>query len=122
MTPILGGVALFFSFLLVVIASPFATQLAPANGFGLNPSLQNLYMVAHPPLLYLGCVGLTIPFAFGMGSPLARRSDEAWLIAVRRWTLVAWTALGFGSSGRTGRTSRSAGAGTTRGIRSRTRR
>ena len=60
MTPILGGVALFFSFLLVVIASPFATQLAPANGFGLTPSLQNLYMLAHPPLLYLGYVGLTI--------------------------------------------------------------
>ena len=80
-------------------------------------------MVAHPPLLYLGYVGLTIPFAFGMGSLLARRSDEAWLIAVRRWTLVAWTALGFGQrSVRTGRTSRSAGAATTRGIRSRTRR
>ena len=69
---------------------------ASTNVFGLNPSLQNLHMVAHPPLLYLGYVGLTILFAFGMGSLLARRSDEAWLIAVRRWTLVAWTALGFG--------------------------
>jgi cytochrome c-type biogenesis protein CcmF len=95
-TPILGGVALFFSFLLVVVSTPFATQLAPSNGSGLNPSLQNPYMLAHPPLLYLGYVGLTIPFAFGMGALLARRSDEAWLIAVRRWTLVAWTALGFG--------------------------
>jgi cytochrome c-type biogenesis protein CcmF len=95
-TPILGVVSVFFSFLLVVIASPFATQLAPANGAGLNPSLQNPYMLAHPPLLYLGYVGLTIPFAFGMGALLARRSDEAWLIAVRRWTLFAWTALGFG--------------------------
>jgi cytochrome c-type biogenesis protein CcmF len=95
-TPILGAVAVFFSFLLVVIASPFATQLAPANGSGLNPSLQNPYMLAHPPLLYLGYVGLTIPFAFGMGALLARRTDEAWLIAVRRWTLVAWTTLGFG--------------------------
>jgi cytochrome c-type biogenesis protein CcmF len=95
-TPILGGVATFFAFLLVAVSSPFATQIAPANGFGLNPSLQNPYMLAHPPLLYLGYVGLTIPFAFGMGALLARRSDEAWLVAVRRWTLVAWTALGFG--------------------------
>jgi cytochrome c-type biogenesis protein CcmF len=94
--PILAGVTVFFSFLLVAVANPFATQLAPANGSGLNPSLQNPYMLAHPPLLYLGYVGLTIPFAFGMGALLARRDDEAWLVAVRRWTLVAWTALGFG--------------------------
>jgi cytochrome c-type biogenesis protein CcmF len=94
--PILAGVTVFFSFLLVAVANPFATQLAPANGSGLNPSLQNPYMLAHPPLLYLGYVGLTIPFAFAMGALLARRDDEAWLVAVRRWTLVAWTALGFG--------------------------
>jgi cytochrome c-type biogenesis protein CcmF len=95
-TPILGGVAVFFAFLLVFVASPFATQIAPANGVGLNPSLQNPYMLAHPPLLYLGYVGLTVPFAFGMGALLARRTDEAWLVATRRWTLVAWTALGVG--------------------------
>jgi cytochrome c-type biogenesis protein CcmF len=95
-TPILGAVAVFFSFLLVAVASPFATQAAPPNGFGLNPSLQNPYMVAHPPLLYLGYVGLTIPFAFAIGALLARRADEAWIIATRRWTLVAWTALGVG--------------------------
>ena len=53
-------------------------------------------MVAHPPLLYLGYVGLTVPWAFGMGALLARRADEAWIIATRRWTLVAWTALGVG--------------------------
>jgi cytochrome c-type biogenesis protein CcmF len=95
-TPVLGTVTLFFSFLLVAVASPFATQVAPANGFGLNPSLQNPYMVAHPPLLYLGYVGLTIPFAFAIGALLARRTDEAWVVATRRWTLVAWTALGVG--------------------------
>jgi len=94
--PILGGVGAFFSFLLVAVASPFATQTPPADGLGLNPSLQNPYMLAHPPFLYLGYVGLTVPFAFAMGSLLARRSDERWIVATRRWTLAAWTFLGIG--------------------------
>ena len=94
--PVLGGVILFFSLVLVAVASPFATQTAPADGLGLNPSLQNPYMLAHPPMLYLGFVGLTIPFAFAMGALLARRSDELWVVVTRRWTLVAWTFLGFG--------------------------
>jgi cytochrome c-type biogenesis protein CcmF len=94
--PVLGAVASFFAFLLVVVASPFATQAAPAEGAGLNPSLQNPYMLAHPPLLYLGYVGLTVPFAFGMGALLAGRADERWIVATRRWTLLAWTALGVG--------------------------
>ena len=91
-----GAVAVFFAFLVVVVATPFAMQPAPADGAGLNPSLQNPYMMAHPPLLYLGYVGLTIPFAFAMGALLARRTDERWIVATRRWTLVAWTALGIG--------------------------
>ncbi len=94
--PVLGGVALFFAFLLVVVATPFAVQTAPADGAGLNPSLQNPYMMVHPPMLYLGYVGLTVPFAFAMGALLARRTDERWIVATRRWTLVAWTALGIG--------------------------
>src|SRR5437763_1804255 len=94
--PILGAVSTFFAFLLVAVASPFDTQTAPAQGAGLNPSLQNPYMLAHPPLLYLGYVGLTVPFAFGMGALLAGRTDERWIVATRRWTLFAWTALGIG--------------------------
>jgi cytochrome c-type biogenesis protein CcmF len=94
--PVLGGVAAFFAFLVVAVASPFATQPAPLDGAGLNPSLQNPYMIAHPPLLYLGYVGLTVPFAFAVGSLLAGRSDERWIVATRRSTLVAWTALGVG--------------------------
>jgi cytochrome c-type biogenesis protein CcmF len=94
--PVLAAVAVFFSFLLVAVATPFALQTAPADGAGLNPSLQNPYMVAHPPLLYLGYVGLTVPFAFAMGALLARRGDERWIVSTRRWTLVAWTALGIG--------------------------
>jgi cytochrome c-type biogenesis protein CcmF len=94
--PVLGLVGAFFAFMLVAVASPFHTQAAPADGAGLNPSLQNPYMLAHPPLLYLGYVGLTIPFAFAMGALLARRSDELWIVATRRWTLLAWTFLGIG--------------------------
>jgi cytochrome c-type biogenesis protein CcmF len=94
--PVLGGVAVFFAFMLVAVSSPFETQTAPVEGAGLNPSLQNPYMLAHPPLLYLGYVGLTVPFAFGMGALLAGRTDERWIVATRRWTLIAWTALGVG--------------------------
>ena len=94
--PVLGLVTTFFAFMLVVVSSPFDTQLAPADGAGLNPSLQNPYMMIHPPFLYLGYVGLTIPFAFAMGALLARRTDELWIVTTRRWTLFAWTALGIG--------------------------
>ena len=94
--PVFAGVAVFFSFLVVAVASPFATQAAPADGAGMTPSLQNPYMLAHPPLLYLGYVGLTVPFAFCLGALLAGRPDERWLIATRRWTLFAWAALGVG--------------------------
>jgi cytochrome c-type biogenesis protein CcmF len=94
-TPILGGVATFFAFLLVFVASPFQTHAAPADGLGLNPSLQNPYMLAHPPLLYLGYVGLTIPFAFAMAALASKRVDERWIVATRRWTLAAWTFLGI---------------------------
>ena len=94
--PVLAFVAAFFSLLLVAVASPFETQVAPPDGNGLNPSLQNPYMVAHPPMLYLGYVGLTIPFAFAMGALLAGRSDERWIVATRRWTLAAWAFLGIG--------------------------
>jgi cytochrome c-type biogenesis protein CcmF len=94
--PVLGGVAAFFGIVLVFVASPFSTQAAPADGAGMNPSLQNPYMMVHPPMLYLGYVGLTIPFAFAMAALLSRRMDERWIFATRRWTLGAWTFLGFG--------------------------
>jgi cytochrome c-type biogenesis protein CcmF len=94
--PILAGVSVFFSFMVVAVASPFVLQPALPDGLGLNPSLQNPYMMSHPPLLYLGYVGLTVPFAFAMGALLAGRSDERWIVATRRSTLFAWTALGIG--------------------------
>ena len=95
-TPVLAGIAVGFSFLLVAVASPFAVQAAPLDGAGLNPSLQNPYMMTHPPMLYLGYVGLAVPFAFAMGALLSGRTDERWIVATRRWTLIAWTALGIG--------------------------
>jgi cytochrome c-type biogenesis protein CcmF len=92
--PVLAGIACFFAFVPVVVSSPFETQLAPPNGAGMNVSLQNPYMLAHPPLLYLGFVGLTIPFSFAMAALLSGRTDERWLVATRRWTLASWTFLG----------------------------
>ena len=92
----LGGIAVGFSWLLVAVSSPFDVIAAPADGSGLNPSLQNPYMVVHPVALYLGYVGLAVPFAFAMGALLSGRTDERWIVATRRWTIVAWTALGIG--------------------------
>ena len=94
--PVMGGIATFFSFMLVAVASPFVTIPRVVDGAGLVPSLQNPYMVAHPPLLYLGYVGLSVPFAFAAGAMLSGQTDERWIVATRRWTLAAWTFLGFG--------------------------
>jgi cytochrome c-type biogenesis protein CcmF len=94
--PVLGGICVFFTFMLCFVSSPFETAAAPADGAGMVPSLQNPYMLAHPPLLYLGYVGLTVPFAFAMGALLARQTDEHWIVLTRRWTLAAWTFLGVG--------------------------
>jgi cytochrome c-type biogenesis protein CcmF len=92
--PLLAAIASFFAYLLVFVSSPFTTQSAPFDGEGLNASLQNPYMLAHPPLLYVGYVGLTVPFAFAMAALLSRRLDARWLVATRRWTIVSWACLG----------------------------
>jgi cytochrome c-type biogenesis protein CcmF len=96
---VMGGTGVFFSAMAAFVSPPFqklpAAQI-PAGGFGLDPSLQNPYMAAHPPSLYLGYVTLTVPFAFGMAALITGRTDARWLLSVRRWTLVSWTALGVG--------------------------
>jgi cytochrome c-type biogenesis protein CcmF len=94
--PVFGLVAVFFAFMLCFVSSPFTVAPAPADGAGMVPSLQNPYMLAHPPMLYLGYVGLSVPFAFAMGALLSGRTDERWIVATRRWTLAAWTFLGVG--------------------------
>src|SRR3954465_15590538 len=91
-------VEMFFLYLMVVHKNPFTTYLtnAPADGQGLNPLLQNYWMAIHPPSLYTGFVGMTIPFAFGLAALITGNLDDSWLRAVRRWTMVAWLFLSFG--------------------------
>jgi cytochrome c-type biogenesis protein CcmF len=95
---IISLVQMFFLFLMVLHRNPFETFLvaAPADGRGLNPLLQNAYMVIHPPALYVGFVGMTIPFAFGLAALITGHLDDSWLRAVRRWTMVSWLFLSFG--------------------------
>src|SRR5580765_8548910 len=91
-------VQMFFLYLMVVHKNPFTTLLgaAPADGNGLNPQLQNYAMALHPPSLYPGFVGMTIPFAFCIAARATGHLDDSWLRAVRRWTMVSWLFLTFG--------------------------
>ncbi|MDR7611132.1 MAG: cytochrome c-type biogenesis CcmF C-terminal domain-containing protein [Armatimonadota bacterium] len=95
---VLLGLCAFFLLLLVGPADPFArVPTPPADGTGLNPLLQNHpLMILHPPLLYLGFVGMAVPYAFALGSLLAGRDAEDWVVVSRPWTLGAWTALTAG--------------------------
>jgi cytochrome c-type biogenesis protein CcmF len=95
---VISTVEMFFLYLMVVHKNPFTTFLAgaPAEGKGLNPLLQNYWMAIHPPSLYTGFVGMTIPFAFGIAALITGHLDDSWLRAVRRWTMVSWLFLSFG--------------------------
>ena len=94
---VLAGIVVFFLALLVAPANPFTEMTSiPADGNGLNPLLQSPGMVIHPPLLYTGFVGFSIPFAFGIAALLAGRFDDSWFTSTRRWTLFAWSALSTG--------------------------
>ena len=93
------GVAVFFFAVMLTASDPFTTYpgLAPTDGPGPDPLLQNHILVAfHPPLLYLGLVGFTVPFAFAMASLITGRVGEAWMAETRRWTLFAWVFLSGG--------------------------
>ncbi|MDP8942526.1 MAG: cytochrome c biogenesis protein CcsA [Actinomycetota bacterium] len=96
-TAVLGGIAVFFLTLTVFFESPF-TQLAspPSDGAGLNPLLRHPAMMIHPPMLYSGYVGFSIPFAFAIGALITRRTGADWIRSTRRFALVAWTFLGMG--------------------------
>jgi cytochrome c-type biogenesis protein CcmF len=88
---------MFFIFLMIIHNNPFSTSLTPpADGRGLTPLLQNFYMAIHPPSLYIGFVAMTIPFAFGMAALITGHLDDAWLRAVRIWTMTGWLFLTFG--------------------------
>ena len=95
---ILAGIQIFFVLLLVVAAPPFSIAPGPvaADGAGLNPLLQYPEMVMHPPLLYLGYVGFSVPFAFALGALMMRYPGEKWIHITRRWTMVTWLFLTVG--------------------------
>ncbi len=95
---ILLAVNLFFLILMLFVSSPFETlSTPPPEGRGLNPLLQNPGMVFHPPSLYIGFVGFSIPFAFAMAALINRRSDSDWIRSTRRWTLFSWVFLTLGN-------------------------
>src|SRR5881296_2917322 len=89
--------AFFISVMLFGQANPFQRlPYTPLDGNGLNPQLQNPGMVFHPPMLYLGYISITIPYAFAMAALLSKRLDADWLVAIRKWTLLSWLFLSIG--------------------------
>jgi cytochrome c-type biogenesis protein CcmF len=95
---ILAAVQFFFLLLVNFAARPFALVQGevPADGNGLNPLLQYPEMVIHPPMLYLGYVGMAVPFAFALGALIMKYPGEKWIHITRRWTMVAWLFLTIG--------------------------
>ncbi|MFQ6615933.1 MAG: heme lyase CcmF/NrfE family subunit [Fidelibacterota bacterium] len=95
----LTTIQLFFLLVVNFVTNPFRPVEADfvlLDGLGLNPLLQNPTMAIHPPVLYLGYVGFSVPFAFAIAALMSRRLDALWVRTVRRWTLFTWLALGCG--------------------------
>src|SRR5215469_11027986 len=95
---VLAGVQVFFLLLVNFAANPFGLLEGPLrpDGSGLNPLLQYPEMVIHPPILYLGYVGTTIPFAFALGALIMKYPGDKWIHITRRWTMVTWGFLTIG--------------------------
>jgi len=90
-------VAAFFLIVMLGAANPFERlPYTPMDGRGMNPQLQNPGMVFHPPMLYLGYISITIPFAFAVAALLSKRLDVDWLVAIRKWTILSWLFLSVG--------------------------
>ncbi|MDF2788423.1 MAG: cytochrome c assembly protein [Neobacillus sp.] len=95
---ILLGNIVFFFLVLGFVAKPFVLlDQVPIEGHGLNPMLQNPGMIIHPVTLYLGYVGLAIPFAFAMAALILKNVDDFWIKMTRRWTIIAWLFLSLGN-------------------------
>lgn len=98
MTSTFAFVSLLFFGLTILVKSPFETlNFMPQDGSGLNPLLQNWGMAIHPPLLYLGYVGWTVPFGFLVAALITKKLDSNWLKQSRPWTLSAWLFLSLGN-------------------------
>jgi len=94
---VVSVVVAFFVSAMLAASNPFdRLPFTPVDGRGMNPQLQNPGMVFHPPMLYLGYISITIPFAFAMAALLSKRLDVEWLVAIRKWTLVSWLFLSIG--------------------------
>ena len=91
-------IQVFFLLVLNFAAPPFALMKGaiPDDGNGLNPLLQYPEMVIHPPMLYLGYVGFSVPFAFALGALMMRYPGEKWIKITRVWTMVTWLFLTCG--------------------------
>lgn len=92
-------IQLFFLILTNFITNPFEPTQADfivQNGNGLNPLLQNITMAIHPPTLYLGYVGFSVPFAFAFSALVNKDIGALWIRSIRRWTLVSWLFLSVG--------------------------
>ncbi len=91
-------VSAFFLGVVGTVSNPFeAIFPIPLDGRGLNPLLEDANMMSHPPLLYTGFVGLTVPYAFAMAALIVGKLDEAWIVTTRRWTITAWFFLTAGN-------------------------
>jgi cytochrome c-type biogenesis protein CcmF len=95
---VISAVQVFFLLLVNFAANPFAMTIGnlPPDGNGLNPLLQYPEMVIHPPMLYLGYVGFTVPFAFALAALIMKYPGEKWIHITRRWTMVTWGFLTVG--------------------------
>jgi cytochrome c-type biogenesis protein CcmF len=93
----LNAIMAFLLLLLIGWSNPLDLQaVIPTEGRGLNPLLQNPAMAAHPPALYLGFIGFSVPFAFAMGGLIRGKMDNEWVLTTRRWTLMSWYFLASG--------------------------
>ncbi|MEA3171379.1 MAG: cytochrome c-type biosis protein CcmF, partial [Pseudomonas sp.] len=95
---VMGMISIGFLLFLIMTSNPFSRILPqiPADGHDLNPLLQDIGLIVHPPMLYMGYVGFSVAFAFAIAALLGGRLDAAWARWSRPWTIVAWAFLGIG--------------------------
>jgi cytochrome c-type biogenesis protein CcmF len=94
---VMAGTLSFFLFLLCAISNPFDTlNFMPRDGQGLNPMLQNPGMVFHPPLLFFGYIGFTVPFAYAIAAMITGNTGDDWIRKTRVWNVLSWIFLSIG--------------------------